>query len=135
LAGRFTPSIDASRRVLRGGVVRSGAVVEQAVLDERVEIGAGVGVGGPSDDVALVGMGACSARETTWPPVGGSRGRGTTDGRPAGRLSSLPVRLRPRTVLERVGMTEAGPRDRTSVTCSVPLGVLAQDVGDAGVEA
>jgi glucose-1-phosphate adenylyltransferase len=42
--------------LLPGAVVRSGAEVVRAVLDDAVEVGAGATVGGPGGDIALVGL-------------------------------------------------------------------------------
>ena len=44
--------------LLPGAVVRSGATVIRAVLDDRVEVCGGVTVGADGGDIALVGMAA-----------------------------------------------------------------------------
>jgi glucose-1-phosphate adenylyltransferase len=44
--------------LLGGAVVRRGARVVRAVLDDRVEVGAGANVGGDGGDLVVVGYGA-----------------------------------------------------------------------------
>jgi glucose-1-phosphate adenylyltransferase len=44
--------------VLPGAVVREGATVERAIVDDFVRIGRGVTVGGADGEIALVGLGA-----------------------------------------------------------------------------
>ena len=42
--------------VLPGAVVRSGARVERAILDDRVEVGADARVGARDGDITLIGL-------------------------------------------------------------------------------
>jgi glucose-1-phosphate adenylyltransferase len=56
--------------LLPGVVVRSGATVVRAVLDDHVEVCADAAVGGEDGDIALVGC-AATVRSGTSVPAGG----------------------------------------------------------------
>ena len=54
--------------LLPGSIVRAGAVVERAILDDRVEVGSDARVGGPGGELTLVGLQAAVGEGETIAP-------------------------------------------------------------------